>query len=483
MSNNSILLICLSGYLLLLIILGLIANKKRESNSLKDFYLAGGGLGTFVLLLTLYATQYSANTMLVTPAEVVSKGMGMILVLGYMTAIVVFYLTFAPQLFTISKSQNFITPGDWFDYRFGSKALTLIANGILVIVSVNFLLSQLMAMGHITTGLTGGEVPYWAGVVFLAFVVIIYESLGGMRAVAWTDVLQGIMIFVGLIGIFFVVVPGTDELAEISTWLIANEPEKIGVPTTDFQIYWISTVLMIGVAGAVYPQVIQRIYAAKSAKSLKRSLGAMVFVPLLTVLILFLLGVISIPHFAGNPAVSNDSVLPEMLRIWGERSSFAFAMTVLVILGLLAAIMSTADSVLLSLSSIVAKDIFGKSILKNAPEEKLTKSGKIFSWVAMFVMVLIALQPKITLWGLIELKMQILIQIAPLFLLGVHSRRVNGQGMIWGISVGTLFSLVAFFMGKNTLFGIHSGLIAFGINCFLCFLMSSFYSKRASKSI
>jgi Na+/proline symporter len=384
--------------------------------------------------------------MLVTPAEVVSKGMGMILVLGYMTAIVVFYLTFAPQLFTISKSQNFITPGDWFDYRFGSKALTLIANGILVIVSVNFLLSQLMAMGHITTGLTGGEVPYWAGVVFLAFVVIIYESLGGMRAVAWTDVLQGIMIFVGLIGIFFVVVPGTDELAEISTWLIANEPEKIGVPTTDFQIYWISTVLMIGVAGAVYPQVIQRIYAAKSAKSLKRSLGAMVFVPLLTVLILFLLGVISIPYFAGNPAVSNDSVLPEMLRIWGERSSFAFAMTVLVILGLLAAIMSTADSVLLSLSSIVAKDIFGKSILKNAPEEKLTKSGKIFSWVAMFVMVLIALLPKITLWGLIELKMQILIQIAPLFLLGVHSRRVNGEGMIWGISVGTLFSLVAFFM-------------------------------------
>lgn len=482
MTTNQILLICFSGYLILLIILGFIANKKRESNSLKDFYLAGGGLSSFVLLLTLYATQYSANTMLVTPAEVVNKGMGMILVLGYMTAIVVFYLTFAPQLFKISKKQNFITPGDWFDFRFGSKTLTLIANSVLVIVSVNFLLSQLMAMGHITSGLSGGEIPYWTGVVFLAFVVIIYESLGGMRAVAWTDVLQGVMIFVGLIGIFIVVVPGVDQLTEISKWLIANEPEKIGVPSADFQIYWVSSVLMIGIGGAVYPQVIQRIYAAKSAKTLKRSLGAMVFVPLVTVVILFLLGVISIPYFSENNTVSGDSVLPEMLRIWGEESRFAFVMMILVVLGLLAAIMSTADSVLLSLSSIVAKDVFGKSFLKNAPEETLTKSGKIFSWVTMFIMVLIALQPKITLWGLIELKMQILIQVAPLFLLGIHSARVNSKGMTWGICVGLAISLGTFFLGENTWFGVHSGLIAFIINLSLCLLVSRLYPDKKDKN-
>ena len=187
-----------------------------------------------------------------------------------------------------------------------------------------------------------------------------------------------------------------------------NEPKKIGVPTPSFQIYWASAVLMIGLGGAVYPQVIQRIYAAKSVKTLQQSLGAMVFMPLATVLILFLLGVISIPHFADVEGVSKDTVLPEMLRFWGQSSSLAFGLTVMVIIGLLAAIMSTADSVLLSLSSIVAKDILGKSILKNAPEEQLTKAGKVFSWITMFIMVLVALQPQITLWGLIELKMQIL---------------------------------------------------------------------------
>jgi SSS family solute:Na+ symporter/sodium/pantothenate symporter len=473
MGTTEIILGSIAFYLLLLIGMGFLAKKKRESNSLKDFYLAGGSLSSFVLLLTLYATQYSANTMLVTPAEVVTQGMGMILIMGYLTAIVIFYLTFAPQLYQISRKHNFITPGDWFDFRFKLPSLTLLANIVLIIVSLNFLLAQLIAMGHIANGITEGRIPYWAGVVFLAFVVLIYESLGGMRAVAWTDVFQGVILFAGLIGIFIIVMPNTSELTKISEWLIANEPKKIGVPNGQFQIYWASTVLMIGLGAAVYPQVIQRIYAAKSIKTLKQSLGAMVFMPLATVLVLFLLGVISIPHFVNNPPESNDSVLPQMLNIWGNESILAFVMTIFVTVGLLAAIMSTADSVLLSLSSIIAKDILGKSVLKNAKDEQLTKIGKYFSWIIMVVMVLIALQPKITLWGLIELKMQILIQIAPLFLLGVHSQRITPKGMFWGLCIGLSFSFVAFIMSWRNFVGIQVGLIGFTLNIVACFLFST----------
>lgn len=472
MGTTEIIILSISIYLLLLIALGFLAKKQRQSNSLKDFYLAGGGLGTFVLLLTLYATQYSANTMLVTPAEVVNRGMGMILIMGYLTTIVIFYLTFAPQLYQISRKHNFITPGDWFDYRFNLPKLTLVANIVILVVSLNFLLAQLMAMGHIASGITDGKIPYWAGVIFLAFVVLIYESLGGMRAVAWTDVIQGIVLFAGLLGIFILVMPNIEGLTKISEWLIQNEPQKIGVPETSFQIYWASTILLVGIGAAVYPQVIQRIYAAKSAKILRQSLGAMVFMPLLTVLILFLLGVISIPHLAENPPASNDSVLPHMLHHWGQQSVLAFVLTVFVVVGLLAAIMSTADSVLLSLSSIFAKDILGKSIYKNAKDEQLTRIGKYFSWGIMILMVLLALQPKITLWGLIELKMQILIQTAPLFLLGVHSKKVTSKAMLWGLSLGLAVSTIAYFLDYKTLYGIHIGLIGFVINVIVCLLFS-----------
>ncbi|WP_299556249.1 sodium:solute symporter family protein [Seonamhaeicola sp.] len=472
-NTNTIIIACIGLYLIALLGLGFLANKRRKSNSLKEFYLAGSGLGSFVLLFTLYATQYSANTMLVTPAEVVNKGMGMILILGYMTAVVIFYLTFAPQLYNISKKFNFITPGDWFDYRFNLPKLTLLANVILVLVSVNFLLSQLMAMGHVVNGVTDGQVPYWAGVVSLAFVVIIYESLGGMRAVAWTDVIQGVMLFAGLVGLFLIVMPDTDELTKISAWLIKNEPQKIGVPEVSFRVYWASILLMIGLGGAVYPQVIQRIYAAKSIKSLRQSLGAMVVMPLVTVLILFLLGVISIPHFVDAQDVSKDTVLPIMLNVWGGDSALNFGLMVMVVVGLIAAIMSTADSVLLSLSSIVAKDILGKFRFKNASSERLTKIGKLFSWAIMFLMVLVALQPKITLWGLIELKMQILVQTAPLFLLGIHSQKVTSKGMFVGLCIGFVFATGAFFLGIKTIYNVHVGLIGFVLNILCCYIFSN----------
>lgn len=472
MGATTTILWSIAVYLLFLIGLGLYASRQRKSNSLKDFYLAGGNLGPFVLLLTLYATQYSSNTMLVTPAEVVNQGLGMILILGYMTAIVVFYISFAPQLYQISKERQFITPGDWFDFRFSSPKLTLLANIVLVVVSINFLLSQLMAMGHITEGVTDGQIPYRMGVIFLAFIVILYETWGGMRAVAWTDVLQGIMLLIGLIGLFLIVMPDTRELTSVSEWLMENEPKKIGTPDARFRIYWASTVLMVGLGGAIYPQVIQRIYAAKSVKALRQSLGAMVFMPLLTVLVLFLLGYISIPHFTDGGKVASDAVLPYMLQLWGSQSTIAFVLMILVILGLLAAIMSTADSVLLSLSSIVAKDVLGKSILKNSPEEKLTKIGKIISWSVMFFMVLVALQPQFTLWGLIELKMQILVQLAPLFLLGVYSRQVKAQAMFLGVAAGLLFSMITFFMAIKTIGGVQSGLIGLLLNMAICLLWS-----------
>jgi SSS family solute:Na+ symporter/sodium/pantothenate symporter len=129
--------------------------------------------------------------------------------------------------------------------------------------------------------------------------------------------------------------------------------------------------------------------------------------------------------------------------------------------------------VLLSLSSIIAKDILGKSVLKKAKDEQLTKIGKYFSWIIMVVMVLIALQPKITLWGLIELKMQILIQIAPLFLLGVHSQRITPKGMFWGLCIGLSFSFVAFIMSWRNFVGIQVGLIGFTLNIVACFLFST----------
>ena len=80
-------------------------------------------------------------------------------------AIIVAYLLFAPRLHHLAQQHQFITPGDWLTHRFGSPALTLSANVLLLAAVSNYLLAQLIAMGHITAGLSGGTVPYWVGVV------------------------------------------------------------------------------------------------------------------------------------------------------------------------------------------------------------------------------------------------------------------------------------------------------------------------------
>jgi SSS family solute:Na+ symporter/sodium/pantothenate symporter len=459
-------------YLAVMLWLGYVARRARASESLDDFYLAGKGLGTFVLFLTLYATQYSGNALLGYPGEAYRLGFAWIMSVGFMMAIIAVYLIFAPRLHQLAKQFNYITPGDWIDHRFGSPALTLLANLLFVITLSNYLLAQLMAMGHVVAGLTSNTIPYWVGVVMLTLVIIIYETLGGMRAVAWTDCIQGLMLLIGLLGLVIAAAPGPEHLRAATEWIIANEPQKATVPSWTLCGRWMSTLLLIGFSGAVYPQAIQRIYAARSVRTLKRSLSLMVFMPLVTTFVVFLIGILAIQHFDELKGVEADQVMPMLLREWSSQSLWMYAMAVLVFTGVLAAIMSTADSVLLSLSSILAKDFLGKTVLRHAPEERLTQAGKALSWAIIAILVTIALVPRITLWGLTEVKMDILVQVSPVFVLGVWWRRLTTQAALIGMIAGTMVTLSLMFSGYDKLWGLQAGLFGWGLNLMLCVMIS-----------
>ena len=215
-----------AAYLLTMVVLGLVAKAKRKENSLSDFYLAGRSLGPFVLLLSLYATQYSGNTVVGYPAEASRLGYAWIMSVSFMMAIVVGYLLYAPRLRRVACARGFVTPGDWVDYRFDSKPLSVVTNLLLVVSIANYLLAQLMAMGHVVAGISGNLVPYWVGVLVLVTVIIVYETLGGLRAVAWTDVVQGAMLLIGLSGLLYAVAPGPASWQALTDWLNANAPEK-----------------------------------------------------------------------------------------------------------------------------------------------------------------------------------------------------------------------------------------------------------------
>ncbi len=464
-------------YLLILISVGYLTHRHNHSADLDNFYLAGRNLGGFVLLLTLYATQYSGNTLLGYPGEAFQLGFAWVMSVGFMMAIIVVYLLFAPQLQRIAKQKHFITPGDWITYRFNSPSLTLIANVLLVAAISNYLLAQLMAMGHVTEGLSGGTIPYWAGVLLLTFVVIIYETVGGMRAVAWTDCVQGLMLLVGLIGLLIAVGPTPDHLANLTNEIARTSPEKVVVPSWEMSRNWFSTIILIGFSGAVYPHAIQRIYAARSARALKRAFSVMVFLPLVTTGVMFLVGILAIGELSdgGDP----DQVMPTLLTMWAGQSTLLFGLSVLVITAIVAAVMSTADSVLLSLSSILAKDIIGTTLLRGASQERLTRTGKILSWVIVSILVGIALSPRVTLWGLTEIKMEILAQVAPLFVLGVTWSRLTTSAAFVGMLAGCATYSGLLLTSNPEPWNIHAGVVALGVNLTCCVVGSTRQSTDA----
>ena len=106
------------------------------------------------------------------------------------------------------------------------------------IALVNFLLAQLKAMGHVTSRVTGDTIPYEVGVVGIALVILVYETRGGMRAVAWTDAVQGILMALGLTALLAWVIGEAGGLTAITLAVAevlcrAAASETSAVPTMD----------------------------------------------------------------------------------------------------------------------------------------------------------------------------------------------------------------------------------------------------------
>lgn len=455
-------------YIVTLLFLGWRGYRRRRVGSVADFYLAGSSLGVIVLFATLYATQYSGNTFLGYTGQAYRVGFGWTFSVGMMMSVVIVYLLFAPGLHRDAHRHGLVTPADWIRHRFGSPRIAFLVSLIMAISLLNYLYAQFLALGHFVAGASGGEIPYWAGVVGFGLVIAVYETLGGMRSVAWTDVVQGAMLFVGLGIVLVMAWPQIGSMEGIVTDLLATKPELVRPPTWRQCGGWLSSMLLLGVGAAMYPHAIQRIYAARSAAVLRRSLQVMVFMPFATTLVVLLVGIAAHGVLDGRADLATDRVMPAFLATIADGGGVAEWATALVLVGALAAMMSTADSALLSLSSIVTVDVVGRLRGGRAAEVDQARLAKFSSWGIVALMVALALQPPTTLWRLIEIKMELLIQVGPLFLFGVRTRRLSEAAAWRALLTGTLIAVAGFASGVATIGGIHLGAWAFAVNVSMC---------------
>lgn len=460
-------------YVALLLALGIAARRALRERTLSDFFLADRSIGFLVLLFTLFATQYSGNSLAAFPGQTHREGASYYMVVTFMVAIVTGYLLFAPRLFRIARRELFVTPTDFLAHRFGNPALDYLSAVVFAVTLVNYLLAQLMALGHAFSGLTGGAVPYATAVVGGAVVIVAYEILGGLRAVAWTDAVQGVLLAGGFLVILVLLIGEVGTPGEVLARVGEVAPEKVAPPSPLVCAVWASTFFLLLLAAPLYPHAIQRVYAARGPAELRRAFAVMAWLPHLTLTAVVFVGLAGIALFPRLEGVEADEITFRVLGFLVEQHAFAWLPVLVVMMAVVAAIMSTADSALLSLSSIFARDFVGRLRgLGREEAEGLYRLAPVLSVGTMAVVVLLAVQPLITLWGLLILKFEILIQMSPAFVLGTlhdrdHPRAFRGGEILAGLVAGLALAVGLNLAGHATVAGVHAGVLGVAVNYLL----------------
>lgn len=477
-------IIILSVFAIVMLAIGYFSGRgeKNIHDSLSGYYLAGRNLGFIALFFTLYATQYSGNTIVGYAPTAYRTGFSWLQSISFMTIIIGIYLLFAPRLYVIAKKRNFVTPTDWIQHRFKSKAVTLLSIFLMLWGLGNYLLEQLVAIGQAVSGMTGGTIPYQIAVIVFVLVMLAYEWMGGMKAVAFTDVMQGIVLMIGIIvfligGLYLV----GGNFGEVTRYIAEMEPAKAAVPATEVNINWFSMLLLVGLGASIYPHAVQRIYSAQSERILKKSFARMAWMPPITTGLVFMVGIIGIMLFPGLDKTGSEQLVGLMANEIAAINPFYYWIMIIFFGGIVAAIISTADSVLLSFSSMLSNDVYGKFINPAATEHKKVMVGKIGGIIAIVLLLWIAWNPPGTLYEIFVLKFELLVQVFPAFVLGLYWKRLNGRSVFWGMLLGAALAGILTFTGYKTVFGIHGGVLGLTLNFFIC-ITGSLLSPAVEKN-
>ena len=457
-------LIFIGLYVLALIGIGWLGHRAKKENTLDDHYLGGRSFGFGVLFLTLYATQYSGNSFMGFVGKAYRGGFPIIYTVVAMMAVLGGYFIFAPRLYKLSNRRRFLTLGDFVQDRFSFRPLTVFIVLLGIFGLGNYVLTNLLALGKLAEVVSAGRVNFNSAVIVLAIVMLIYETLGGMRSVAWTDVTQGIILLLSLGFIAFALFFHLGGPAGVAEGLEKARPDIWSPPDLKQKITWLSSTLLFFFGISMYPHAIQRIYAAKDERTLKRSLQVMAFMPLVTTFFLVLLGVMAIAIIPGLGKEESDRTTLLMVGKLVQELPALTIMGPLLVAAVIAATMSTIDSALLAISSLVTNDIY-RIYNPEANNMELTRVGKATSIIIMVLVVLltIALQDQ-TIWRLLEIKLEVLAQIAPAVMLGIQFKNIRARSIFCGVILGTLTAVYLTMLPDPKPYGIHAGIWGLGVN-------------------
>ena len=466
--------IVLAFYLVGLLSMGVISllRSRRATNAETDYYLAGRGQGVIVTSLTIMATFFSSFAILTFPGWIYEGGIApMLYALNLPVAAVAIYLL-GNRIRRIGRKRGYITPADMVaDYYGDSPALRIIVALTGALYVIPYVVIQIKGGGLLADGLFR-EIEYvsifgWqitmedAGVAALSLVTMVYVIIGGMRSVAWTDVMQGIILLSAMVlsgvAVIYALEGPSNFFARVSAEL---DGSLLTVPepgdSNPHNVWKILTFCAFAsLASIIQPAQWMRFYAARDSKTLRRAAIAFsTILPFCFIFGVFLVGlggrVLYEPETIDGVVQLPDGSKVDQILIHVIQDYFpemfgtiGLVLVSLILVAVMAASMSTADSNLHAVSAIVTRDLYHPHRKKSSERER-TWIGRLVIIVATIAAATITFAGK-DLRGLLDtitafffLAMAFSAQLVPITFDMIFLRRGSRRGAISGLAAGLL---------------------------------------------
>ncbi len=339
------------------IIIGIgIWSMRYAVRTLEDYAMASRSLGFWVLFSSVFAANISAVTLIGVPGRAYHAGWILwpyfVTAWGWLAPLL--FYTISSRAYLVGRRFGYMTHCEMITARWDSKTLGQLFSVCLLFYTVPYLMTGIQGGGHTLSVLTKGFIPFWLGCLIVAVIVCFYLLAGGMRGAAWVNTFQAALFLIGVIVIFFAIAYALGGPVNATQQVYAKYPELLDRSKMSWKVFF-SYGFFVALCMPALPQIFMRLLTGRTPRDLKRT--ALIY-PLAAIIVFFTVAYVGMwghVAFPGLKGGESDRILPllltEYLPIW-----------MMGILGaaIFAALMSTMDSQVLAVSTMIVRDFFKK---------------------------------------------------------------------------------------------------------------------------
>ena len=469
----------LAVYLAILVALALWS--RRETKSLSGFFLAGKKLPYWVVAFSTNATGESGWLLLGLTGMGFSVGaQAYWVVVGEVIGIALSWTLISTRLKRLSDESDSITLPDVISARFKDDKHILRSIAVVIILTMvcAYVTAQMVASGKALSSFI--DIEYTTAVIVGAAIIIAYTFVGGYKAVAYTDVVQGVLMLAGLIIVPAVAISVAGGWQSVTDNLAAQDPALLsmwditgsGIPG------WIALVsfMAIGLPFLGVPQLMVRFMSAKDENELRKA-------RILSIIVILLFDVGAVT--AGMAGRALFPGLEDAETIFPVLSSELFPplITGVMMVIVLSAIMSTVDSLLLLASSAVVRDTMQKIIGSAKNDETLAGYGKVVTILIGVIGVAFAIEEvKFIFWFILFAWSGLGAAFGPVIICMLYYKKTTLAGVAAGMLGGFLTCVIWVLVFKDDTYELYEMIPGFIVGMTLTLLVSRMTNRTLAAS-